>query len=464
MSAYGTLYRRVMMPAWESLVRRRPTLRYLRELERTQWCTLEELQGLQSARLERLMLHAYEHVPYYAALFDEAGLRPRDVRTLRDLGRVPILTREAARRAGDRRRSTVPPFATILKRTGGSTGEPLTFGYETDSESWRQAIRLRAYGWTGWRPGERTLYFWGRHATDAIGVRSLKIAVDRGLRREHFLDCGARSDEVLQSVTRWIVHERPACIVSYCHAAVDLARYITDHRLKQWGTIPVVCCAEDLLPSDRETLVAAFGPDVFETYGCREFMLIASECEAHAGLHMSAENLVVELLVKDGESTRPARPGETGEVVVTDLHNFGMPFIRYATGDLAVAGAEGRCSCGRAAPRIEAVCGRVAETLRGVDGSRVDGILFSVLFTQLADTVRQFQVVQSADRSVTLSVVPDSGFTEAVRETIRARCRQYLGDVQVRIDEVPGIPDRANGKRQLVRVETGDPPLAARIA
>jgi phenylacetate-CoA ligase len=454
MSAYGALYRGLLMPAWENSVRRRPTLRYLRELEETQWSTPATLQSLQSARLQRLLAHACEHVPYYANLFDEIGVRPRDIRSPADLCRLPLLTREAARLAGDRRRSTAPPFPTIQKRTGGSTGEPLTFGYEVDSECWRQAIRLRAYAWAGSRPGERTLHFWGRHAAQSQGLRSLKVAIDRGLRREHFVDCGVRSDDVLRSVVRWIARQRPAAIVSYCHAAVDLARFITTHEMRSWGSIPVVCCAEELLASDREILVAAFGPAVFETYGCREFMLIASECEAHEGLHLSAENLIVEILVRQGHETRAALPGETGEVVVTDLHNLGMPFIRYATSDLAVAGSDAPCSCGRAAPRIEAVRGRVTETLRHVDGSRVEGMLFSILFTQLADAVRQFQVVQSTDRSITLTVVPDRTFTEGERETIRARCRQYLGDVAVRIEEVQGIPDRANGKRQLVRVES----------
>jgi phenylacetate-CoA ligase len=453
MSAYGVLYRAALMPAWENWVHRRPTLHHLCELQRTQWSTLDELKALQSARLRQLLAHAYDHVPYYTALFDGVGLRPHDVRSAADLARLPILTREAARLAGDRRHSIAPPFATIQKRTGGSTGQPLHFGYDVGSESWRQAVRLRAYGWAGCLPGERTLHYWGRLPMRSHGYRWLKVAVDRGLRREHVVDCGLRSEETLARTARWIARKRPTAIVSYCHAAVDLARYITAHGLKDWESIPVLCCAEELLPSDRKILVEAFGPAIFETYGCREFMLIAMECEAHAGLHLSTENLVVELLVKEGDKARAAVPGETGEVVVTDLHNFGMPFIRYATGDLAVASPEARCPCGRAAPRLAAVSGRVTDTLQCRDGSRVDGILFNVIFTELADAVRQFQVVQYKDQSITLRLVPDETFTEGDRQGIRARCHQYLGDVPVRIEEVQAIAERSNGKRQVVIVE-----------
>ena len=169
------------------------------------------------------------------------------------------------------------------------------------------------------------------------------------------MDCGLRSPENLALAAEWIRRKRPAVIVAYAHAAVDLARYILTNRLRNWGPIPVICCAEELLAAERQVLSEAFGPEIFETYGCRELMLIATECDAHAGLHVSMENLLVELIVRDGEKVRAARPGETGEVVVTDLHIFGMPFIRYVTGDFAIAGPAERCPCGRALPRLAGV-------------------------------------------------------------------------------------------------------------
>jgi phenylacetate-CoA ligase len=182
-------------------------------------------------------------------------------------------------------------------------------------------------------------------------------------------------------------------------------------------------------------------------------MLIATECNAHAGLHVSTENLVVELIVRNGEKVRAARPGETGEVVVTDLHNFGMPFIRYVTGDVAIAGLAERCPCGRALPRLAGVHGRVTETLRDQNGSLVDGILFNIIFTEMADVVRQFQVVQAVDRSVTIKIVPAATFKPEDVQRIRRRCSDYLGSTPVRVEEVATIPDRKNGKRQLVVVE-----------
>ena len=117
--------------------------------------------------------------------------------------------------------------------------------------------------------------------------------------------------------------------------------------------------AERLWLHDREQIHAAFGP-AFETYGCREVMLIAAECECHDGMHASMENLIVEVIVREPDGTvRPASPGETGEVAITDLHNLSCPLIRYVTGDLAVAHAETRCACGRGLAKIGPIEGRV---------------------------------------------------------------------------------------------------------
>src|SRR5581483_6709536 len=234
----------------------------------------------------------------------------------------------------------------------------------------------------------------------------------------------------------------------------DLARFIVENDLRGWDTIPVLCCAERLFPEDRARLEQAFGPAVFETYGCREVMLIGTECDAHDGLHVSAENLIVEVVVTEQNgSQRPAARGETGEIVLTDLHNYGMPFIRYANGDLAIAGKAERCACGRTLPRLAAVDGRSAETLRDGQGNRVGGLVFNLIFSVLAQTVRQFQAVQHKDGSITLKLVPTSALDATAREHIRKNCAQYLKGVEIKTEIVSEIPVSRSGKRQVVIVE-----------
>jgi phenylacetate-CoA ligase len=376
------------------------------------------------------------------------------VRTVEDLAKLPIMTRDQARETLEERASTVPPHATIRKTTGGTTGQPLLFGYDVDSEYWRQAVKLRGYGWAGYRIGDRTLHYWGA-PTRPLPPRATraKVWIDRRIKREHYVNCTLRSEEDLLRVCEQIAREQPAAILCYTQAGADLARFVLERDLRRWDTIPVLCCAERLFPADREKLIAAFGPAVFETYGCREVMLIGSECEAHDGLHLSSENLIVEVIVRDGWGERPAEPGESGEVVLTDLHNFGMPFIRYANGDLAVQGPRAACVCGRSLPRIASVDGRSAETLRDARGNRVGGLVFNLIFSVLAQTVKQFQAVQHQDGTITLKLVPTAKYDATARGHIEKNLEKYLPGTRVEIITVDDIPPSKSGKRQVVIVE-----------
>ena len=454
MDIYGPFFRSVLFPVWETRVRKRPTPERLQELRRTQWLSYDELHALQSQALAKLVDHAYAHVPYYKDRFDAAGVAPTQVRTAEDLLKLPILRREDLRVAGARRESTVPPLVEIRKQTSGTTGEPLLFGFEQDSENWRRAVKWRGYEWAGYRPGDRALHFWGGPLPTPPSFKTrAKVALDRAMNRDHYMHCAVMTEEHLSDVVRAIEKIRPQVIVTYAQAGGELARYIIRNNLRSWSTIPVISGAEKLLPRDRADLEEAFGPAVFDTYGCREVMLIAAECEAHHGLHTSMENVVCEIVVNDNGKLRHAREGESGEVVLTDLHNFASPFIRYANGDIATAGPSRKCSCGRTLPRLTSVQGRTSETLRDGNGAAVSGIALSFLFHDIASAVRQFQAVQHKDRSVTINLVLAEQLPASALEDVRKHGQRLLVGCDVKINVVPDLPRSAAGKHHLVVVE-----------
>jgi phenylacetate-CoA ligase len=451
MDLYGKLVRRVLYPAWESGVRRRPTLGRLRQLLRLERASLDEIESFQRRELAALLRHAYAHVPHYRRVMEQAGVRPDDIRGPGDLHKLPILGRQAARDSASERVSTAPPLPAIKKTTGGTTGEPLVIRYDTGSEYWRQAIRLRGFGWTGWRVGDPALHYWGEYTRERSLVERAKQGLDRALKREHYVDCTPRGDAHKAEVVELIRRIRPRAIFCYAQAGAELARYINRTGGRTWDTIPVVCGAERVFPSDRAALEQAFGPAVFETYGCREVMLIATECGEHDGLHVQMENIVVELVDAEGE---PVQPGEVGEVVLTDLHNLGQPFIRYANGDLAVAMPDRPCACGRAHPRLASVEGRQTETLRDREGRPVGGMVFNLAFSPLAEAVRQFQAIQHRDGSITVKVVPAARqLPPAALEHVEKSCARYLPGVQVTFEAVEDIPTTRTGKRRVVVVE-----------
>jgi phenylacetate-CoA ligase len=224
-----------------------------------------------------------------------------------------------------------------------------------------------------------------------------------------------------------------------------------EHDLRDWDDIPVICGAEAVLPGDRAALARAFGPAIFETYGSRETMLIAAECDAHDGMHIQEENLVVEV-VREGHSVGP---GQSGEVVITDLHNLGMPLIRYVNGDVAVLGESSACACGRRLAKLARVEGRRADTLVDRDGNAVPGIVFHVLFSDARkEIVRQFQAVQSDGGAVVLKVVRGREFSEDAFAAIIQRFQGYLRGLPFTVEFHEAIaPHMTTGKFKTIVAE-----------
>ena len=237
----------------------------------------------------------------------------------------------------------------------------------------------------------------------------------------------------------------------YTQSCAQFARWVLDEGLRDWDDVPVICGAEAVLPGDRAVLARAFGPAIFETYGSRETMLIAAECEAHDGMHIQEENLVVEVI----SDRRAVARGEPGDVVVTDLHNFGMPMIRYVNGDVAILSESGICACGRGLARVARVDGRRADTLIDRDGNSVPGIVFHVLFSDARkEIVRQFQAVQSEGGAVVLKVVRGREFSEDAFAEITQRFSGYLRGLPFAVEFHEAIaPHMRSGKIKTIIVE-----------
>jgi phenylacetate-CoA ligase len=449
-SLYAWAYGELLFPVWQRAVHRRPVGEHRAWLERTQWLTREQLGRLQLASLRRLLVHAGCHIPYWRDLFRTVGFDARGVDSLADLEALPVLTREIIQ---ERFEDLVDPTSharNIRKGTSGTTGVPLKFEYCNESEAWRQATRLRGYAWAGYQLGLPTLHYWGAGARPPRGWGAHKVHLDRALRREVYVDAVKQDEASLHRMVELLAHMRPHAVVAYTQALATFSRWASEHAKRNWPDTRVVCAAEPATPRDRQAIEQAFGPGVFETYGSRETMLIAAECEAHDGLHLSEENLVVEI-ARDGKQVAD---GEPGDVLVTDLHNYGMPFIRYANGDVASMSSEGPCACGRGLRRLARVEGRRVDMLRDANGEPVSGMVFISLLQVDSQMLRAFQVVQKRNGDVQLNVVrgrewDDGDFAQTVR-----RAESYFKGLPVRVAFYDEIPASKSGKRRPIVVES----------
>ena len=434
--SYGPLFRRVLYPAYETVIRGRGTMSFAAQYEADSWKSEAEIADLQWRKLERLIAHCWDHVPYYRMRWAQAGLRdPRDVANVDDYARLPLLTKQDVRDNFAQLKSAPHGEALLYKTTGGSTGEPLTIGYTRESYERRTAVMLRGYGWAGARLGSRALYLWG------VAPQGIKERMHHALFNRRMLDVFTMSDANMGDYADAIDRHQPEVIVSYVASVVRLAQWLLDNDRRVHMPRAVVCAAEPLFEYQRVLIEEAFGCPAFNTYGCREFMLIASECELRDGLHVNADHLRVELGEQVFDS---AQAGIPRQVLVTDLHNSGMPLMRYANGDMATA-RDRPCACGRGLPMLEKVEGRSMDALRTPQGHYVGEFLEHLMF----DTpgIARFQALQARLDRLDISIVRQAHFREESLEHIRTAMREAFGNgLELRFTYAEEIPLTASGK------------------
>jgi phenylacetate-CoA ligase len=446
---YEQVFRRALYPAYESGLRRRSTLSWLDAYERDQWYSPEALAALQFQRLKTLIDHCYREVPYYRRRWRELGILPEDIRSMDDYARLPVLTKADIRENFDDLQATSWRDRLLFKRTGGSTGEPLKLGYTHESYERRMAVMWRGYGWAGSRLGRRTLYLWAGAVGTPGRMHQFKDGVYNALFARRMLNSFEMTESNLSTYADAIDRYRPAIIVGYVNPLTQLAKWIVETGRKMHRPDAVIGAAEALHPHQRDVIANAFGCPVYNTYGCREVMLIASECAHHHGLHINADHLALELL--DTDRSRVA--SGPGEVAITDLSNYGMPFIRYLNGDLATASTAYSCPCGRGLPLLERVEGRVLDAIRTPDGRILPGEFFPHMLKDVPGLTR-FQLVQRELHRLELSIVRGDGFDDASIAYIQRETAKVLGN-EVALDHrfVDDIPLTQSGKHRVTRSE-----------
>ncbi|WP_437926606.1 phenylacetate--CoA ligase family protein [Sorangium sp. So ce291] len=444
---YGGLFRNILFPLYETRLRGRDTLRALDELERSQWRSEGEIRDLAFRRMLAALHFAEHNVPFYRARFAEHGVRVASVKSPEDLLRLPVLTRADLRAHAPELLAESFVGRLYSSGTGGSTGQPVQFRFDHRTYERRVAAAMRSDGWAGARLGDRELHFWGTQLGETLAHKA-KRSLHEAILRKKMISAFDLSDQRLAALLDEIARYRPQLIVGYTSALYQAARYALSEGRALPAPRGVVTSAERLFSHQREAIERAFGAPVFDRYGCRELMLIAAECERHAGKHINMEGVYVELL-RDG---RHAPPGEAGEVVVTDLICRSMPLIRYKNQDVAVA-AGAPCACGRGLPMLASVEGRVLDLLVGPDGQLLAGELFPHLIKD-QPTIARYQVYQDRRRAITVRLVPGKGFQPETARLIERTVRQHLGErAEVSVQLVDDIPLTSSGKHRVTLSE-----------
>ena len=438
MGLYPRLIQHLILPLYYG-ARGRHYARYRRFLEKSQWQSYTELLEFQWNELSRLLDHVFAHVPHYQRKYRAAGIERGDIRNVQDFARLPALTRlEIREHREDLRADNVAHL--LPHSTGGSSGSPTQFYLTLDSYDWRTAASHRAYSWSGCTLGEVTLYLWGAPIGSPPRWKSAKVRAFNLLQRQRMFSTFSQSPALWRSIYEWSCRHRPALIVGYVSSLEAFASYLTEFGLRPPPPRAVIGAAEPLTGAARQGIESSLGAPVFNTYGSREFMSIAAECNVHAGLHINVENLVVETATPSTELA--------SDILVTDLHNYGMPFLRYAIGDLGILDGS-PCECGRGLPRIRSIEGRTLEVMRTPDGRVVPGEVFPHLMKEFNE-VREYQVRQVALDHIVISAVLASPLSDTHQQLLEQELRKVFGmATRVELQPVDSIPRLPSGKRRI---------------
>ena len=425
-----------------------------RSLARSQYDSPEQIRERQWNGVRAMVAHAHAANPFYRERFRSIGLQPEDLRTWEDFGAIPLLTKDDIRNHPDALISDGFSRDTMVHmRTGGSTGVPVHLYWDAYAHRFKNALVRRHDAWAGFVQGIKQAALWGD--TDKhypLKVRLYKALCERTL----YLDTLKMDDAYLAQFVERVRKFRPRVLIGHAHSLYFFAEFLLARKIADVRFEAIISTAETLIPAERETIESCFGPVLFNRYGCEELSLIASECEQHDGMHVGAEGLIVEVL--DGDATTP------GRVVVTDLVNRGMPFLRYEVGDLATT-APAACACGRGLPRLGRVFGRTSDILYAPDGRKISGISILDTFVIHVAGVKQAQIVQDALDHLRVRVVPDARYTEDTERALAASVRQIFG-AQMRhdLELVDAIAPTARGKYQFSICEIDAPGAAQQVA
>jgi len=438
------LLRRLILPAWQR-VKRQNSLDLLPYLERTQWLSPDELEALQWRRAAALLEHAHEHVPYYRSIMRKSRIDPESLVRNRSLEMLPLLDRLTMTEQRDSLRATnLPTERFVPNGTGGSTGEPLLFFDDRNEAGWSEAAIWRSHRWYDVDVGERCAYLWGANF-DLTGYQGFIGRIKSRALNLLMLPAWELSEATASLFWKRLCQFKPRLLVAYAGALHHWARLLGNDRDPVPGLCAIIVSAEMLYDESRGAIETCFKVPVYNRYGGRDLHFVAQECQVRRGLHINSENLLLEI-VKDG---RQVAPGELGEIVITRLDNFVMPFVRYRSGDMGVMN-DALCECGRSLPLLDRIEGRVQDAIVTVDGKIISGPFFAHVMKDCPD-VREFQVHQLAIDRLLIVIVPQAQRQFVSRPRIERIAQQYMGrNMQINFDVRESIPLTRTGKRRII--------------
>jgi phenylacetate-CoA ligase len=424
------------------------TLNFLKE---SQYWDEDSMNNYRLLKLQRLIKHAFYNVPYYRELFNAHGIRPEDIKSLDDIKRIPILTKELARANQKKLIADNINFSQVKRgKTGGTTGVPLEVYSDANNRSYTWASYYRWYNWINIDKGDRVLTFWGAKTVLTTSIRmKFQWKLIDWFQNNKTINSFGMSENTMPGIYAEVIKYNPILIKGYLSAILLLAEYMKKNKLPpNKGLRALSCTSETLLPSYRQLIEEVFSAPIYDQYGCGEVSAISYECSKQEGLHINEEHVLVECI----ESNDLDVVNEEGRLIVTSLDNYVMPFIRYENGDTASIYTK-KCSCKLPSQLMSSVVGRTTETITLKNGGKVHGVFFTDILDEIGittDFISRFQIVQYKSGSIDFKLETRDSIPKEMIDRLESESLKFIN--YVRIILVDHISNEENGKYKYIKL------------
>lgn len=409
-------------------------------LLKSQYWTRDELIRYQEERLQELIIHAYENVPFYSEWFRKQKLKPDDIKHLKDLYKLPVLSKTEIRKTPGifiAKNSDIKK--SIRLNTSGSTGEPFEYILSRNAYSMRYAAALRGWSWMGYRPGDH--YAKLSQNQRSSGIKKLQDFVNRS----SYIFIPDLSKQSLQNIIKILEKEKPLFVRCYPDPLVFIAEILRENNKTLKGIKAINLTGNILTTEGRRIIEEQFNCPVFDSYSCEGSALFYEGPDRDNYLG-SMEYAITEVL---DSNFNEVNANETGMHITTDLHNLAMPLIRYNTQDL-VEKSSSVSSCGRQLYALSKIIGRDNDILITPSGNLLIVHLFTIYFEYFY-SIRQFQIEQTESNEFIFRLVVDESFSSEIQNQIFNYWQSFLGeDVKLSIEIHEIIPFRSSGKRRFL--------------
>lgn len=401
----------------------------------------KEIENITNKNLKKLITYSYSNIPFYRSLWEKDAVSPNLFGDINDLSKFPIVTKDMVRSnfpsqiVNNKLKSRV-----YYDSTAGSTGKPLEFYVDKKSNPYRTASYMIFNTWMGVKPFD---LHWN---PKIILPRSWSQSLWLWLIQKNLYSIMDFDKEHLKEIVGIIDTLKPMYIESYTASIAKLAYLLDEYGLElSHKPKAILATSETLLDSQRELMQRIFGCKVFNRYGSREFSgAIAQECPEFDGMHINPFLTHIEIVDENNEEVGE---GESGRILVTDLNNYVMPFIRYEIGDIGVKSPQNN-PCGRAFPTLSNITGRAGVYLIDKEGEKIplEGIVTVIIMWTNVPYIYQYQFIQVKKGEVKLKIVPDKKFTEEIAKNITDGFHSMLKDFELELELVDEIKPSRTGK------------------